>query len=138
MAASPLPAVLSLSCCPQISDKNDRVVECQLQTYNNKMVTFKFDLDGDNPEEIAAVMVRMGPVVVGVVGGGAVAAGAEHPPRRPISRSTTSSSSSRSRTASSTASGTSSTAWRPCCARTGAAPPSCPKTPRQRVAAAGP
>ncbi|XP_040473336.1 LOW QUALITY PROTEIN: serine/threonine-protein kinase WNK4 [Falco naumanni] len=41
-----------------ISDKNDRVVECQLQTYNNKMVTFKFDLDGDNPEEIAAVMVH--------------------------------------------------------------------------------
>ncbi|KAM6042635.1 LOW QUALITY PROTEIN: serine/threonine-protein kinase WNK4 [Theristicus caerulescens] len=41
-----------------ISDKNDRVVECQLQTYNNKMVTFKFDLDGDNPEEIAAVMVQ--------------------------------------------------------------------------------
>ncbi|XP_026543444.1 serine/threonine-protein kinase WNK4 [Notechis scutatus] len=36
---------------------NDQVVECQLQTYNNKMVTFKFDLDGDNPEEIAAVMV---------------------------------------------------------------------------------
>ncbi|NXT59011.1 WNK4 kinase, partial [Pluvianellus socialis] len=41
-----------------ISDKNDRVVECQLQTYNNKMVTFKFDLDGDNPEEIAAVMLH--------------------------------------------------------------------------------
>ncbi|XP_069732796.1 serine/threonine-protein kinase WNK4 [Phaenicophaeus curvirostris] len=41
-----------------ISDNNDRVVECQLQTYNNKMVTFKFDLDGDNPEEIAAVMVH--------------------------------------------------------------------------------
>ncbi|KAM9255192.1 serine/threonine-protein kinase WNK4 isoform 2-T2 [Cariama cristata] len=41
-----------------ISDRNDRVVECQLQTYNNKMVTFKFDLDGDNPEEIAAVMVH--------------------------------------------------------------------------------
>nr|XP_041577377.1 serine/threonine-protein kinase WNK4 isoform X2 [Taeniopygia guttata] len=41
-----------------ISDKNDRVVECQLQTYNNKMVTFKFDLDGDNPEEIAAAMVH--------------------------------------------------------------------------------
>ncbi|XP_032628638.1 serine/threonine-protein kinase WNK4 isoform X4 [Chelonoidis abingdonii] len=41
-----------------ISDKSDRVVECQLQTYNNKMVTFKFDLDGDNPEEIAAVMVN--------------------------------------------------------------------------------
>lgn len=36
------------------------MVECQLQTYNNKMVTFKFDLDGDNPEEIAAVMVTVG------------------------------------------------------------------------------
>lgn len=36
------------------------MVECQLQTYNNKMVTFKFDLDGDNPEEIAAAMVRAG------------------------------------------------------------------------------
>ncbi|XP_069490272.1 serine/threonine-protein kinase WNK4 [Ambystoma mexicanum] len=41
-----------------ISDMSDRVVECQLQTYNNKMVTFKFDLDGDNPEDIAAVMVN--------------------------------------------------------------------------------
>ncbi|KAE8575743.1 hypothetical protein XENTR_v10003929 [Xenopus tropicalis] len=41
-----------------ISDKCDRVVECQLQTYNNKMVTFKFDLDGDNPEDIAVVMVN--------------------------------------------------------------------------------
>ncbi|NXR64356.1 WNK4 kinase, partial [Rhadina sibilatrix] len=41
-----------------ISDKSDRVVECQLQTYNNKMLTFKFDLDGDNPEEIAAAMVH--------------------------------------------------------------------------------
>ncbi|XP_016159870.1 PREDICTED: serine/threonine-protein kinase WNK4 isoform X1 [Ficedula albicollis] len=41
-----------------IYDKSDRVVECQLQTYNNKMVTFKFDLDGDNPEEIAAAMVH--------------------------------------------------------------------------------
>ncbi|XP_053115226.1 serine/threonine-protein kinase WNK4 isoform X2 [Hemicordylus capensis] len=40
-----------------ISDQNDRVVECQLQTHNNKMVTFKFDLDGDSPEEIAAVMI---------------------------------------------------------------------------------
>ncbi|KAM6452153.1 serine/threonine-protein kinase WNK4 isoform 2-T2 [Liasis olivaceus] len=38
-------------------NQNDQVVECQLQTYNNKMVTFKFDLDGDSPEEIAAVMV---------------------------------------------------------------------------------
>lgn len=43
--------------CPQLSDKVDRVVECQLQTHNDKMVTFKFDLDGDNPEDIAAVMV---------------------------------------------------------------------------------
>ncbi|KAL4630874.1 serine/threonine-protein kinase WNK4 [Arapaima gigas] len=41
-----------------LSDKVDRVVECQLQTHNNKMVTFKFDLDGDNPEDIASVMVR--------------------------------------------------------------------------------
>lgn len=59
MNASLLP-LLSPPCCMQISDKNDRVVECQLQTYNNKMVTFKFDLDGDNPEEIAAVMVNAG------------------------------------------------------------------------------
>ncbi|NXV49233.1 WNK4 kinase, partial [Uria aalge] len=50
-----------------ISDKNDRVVECQLQTYNNKMVTFKFDLDGDNPEEIAAVMVSAGRARGGVL-----------------------------------------------------------------------
>ncbi|XP_060242651.1 serine/threonine-protein kinase WNK4 isoform X3 [Meriones unguiculatus] len=40
-----------------VSDQNDRVVECQLQTHNNKMVTFRFDLDGDSPEEIAAAMV---------------------------------------------------------------------------------
>lgn len=33
------------------------MIECQLQTHNNKMVTFKFDLDGDNPEDIASVMV---------------------------------------------------------------------------------
>uniref|UniRef100_A0A8C7TQQ5 Vacuolar protein-sorting-associated protein 25 n=1 Tax=Oncorhynchus mykiss TaxID=8022 RepID=A0A8C7TQQ5_ONCMY len=43
---------------PSLSDKDDRVVECQLQTHNDKMVTFKFDLDGDNPEDIAAVMVH--------------------------------------------------------------------------------
>ncbi|KAM4526030.1 serine/threonine-protein kinase WNK4 isoform 2-T2 [Fundulus diaphanus] len=41
-----------------LSDKVDRVVECQLQTHNDKMVTFKFDLDGDNPEDMAVVMVR--------------------------------------------------------------------------------
>lgn len=34
------------------------MVECQLETHNRKMVTFKFDLDGDNPEEIATIMVR--------------------------------------------------------------------------------
>lgn len=44
--------------CVQLSDKVDRVVECQLQTHNDKMVTFKFDLDGDNPDDMAAVMVR--------------------------------------------------------------------------------
>uniref|UniRef100_A0A8D3CGG7 non-specific serine/threonine protein kinase n=1 Tax=Scophthalmus maximus TaxID=52904 RepID=A0A8D3CGG7_SCOMX len=41
-----------------LSDMEDRVVECQLQTHDSKMVTFKFDLDGDNPEDIASVMVR--------------------------------------------------------------------------------
>ncbi|KAK0135716.1 Serine/threonine-protein kinase WNK4 [Merluccius polli] len=41
-----------------LSDKVDRVVECQLQTHNDKMVTFKFDLDGDNPDDIAGVMVH--------------------------------------------------------------------------------
>ncbi|XP_051275746.1 serine/threonine-protein kinase WNK4 isoform X2 [Dicentrarchus labrax] len=41
-----------------VSDMVDRVVECQLQTHNSKMVTFKFDLDGDNPEDIASVMTH--------------------------------------------------------------------------------
>ncbi|KAM3597805.1 uncharacterized protein V6R79_009397 [Siganus canaliculatus] len=41
-----------------VSDMADRVVECQLQTHNSKMVTFKFDLDGDNPEDIASVMIH--------------------------------------------------------------------------------
>ncbi|XP_049738096.1 serine/threonine-protein kinase WNK1 isoform X1 [Elephas maximus indicus] len=41
-----------------VSNKGDRVVECQLETHNRKMVTFRFDLDGDNPEEIAAIMVN--------------------------------------------------------------------------------
>lgn len=50
-----LPLIVSL----QLSDKVDRVVECQLQTHNDKMVTFKFDLDGDNPDDIAAVMVSL-------------------------------------------------------------------------------
>lgn len=33
------------------------MVECQLETHNHKMVTFKFDLDGDAPEEIVTYMV---------------------------------------------------------------------------------
>ncbi|KAG7218716.1 hypothetical protein INR49_007068 [Caranx melampygus] len=41
-----------------VSDMVDRVVECQLQTHNSKMVTFKFDLDGDSPEDIASVMLH--------------------------------------------------------------------------------
>ncbi|XP_034394836.1 serine/threonine-protein kinase WNK4-like [Cyclopterus lumpus] len=41
-----------------VSDMEDRVVECQLQTHNSKMVIFKFDLDGDNPEDIASVMIH--------------------------------------------------------------------------------
>ncbi|KAG7455822.1 hypothetical protein MATL_G00245100 [Megalops atlanticus] len=41
-----------------ISNMGDRVAECQLETHNRKMVTFKFDLDGDNPEEIAQIMVQ--------------------------------------------------------------------------------
>lgn len=36
------------------------MVECQLETHNHKMVTFKFDLDGDAPDEIATYMVRLG------------------------------------------------------------------------------
>uniref|UniRef100_A0A674BZP9 non-specific serine/threonine protein kinase n=1 Tax=Salmo trutta TaxID=8032 RepID=A0A674BZP9_SALTR len=36
----------------------DKMVECQLETHNHKMVTFKFDLDGDAPEEIATYMVE--------------------------------------------------------------------------------
>lgn len=35
------------------------MVECQLETHNHKMVTFKFDLDGDAPDEIATYMVRL-------------------------------------------------------------------------------
>lgn len=45
-------------CLSQVSDLLDRVVECQLQTHDNKVVTFKFDLDGDSPDDIASVMVK--------------------------------------------------------------------------------
>lgn len=42
----------------------DKMVECQLETHNHKMVTFKFDLDGDAPDEIATYMVRLGGFLV--------------------------------------------------------------------------
>ncbi|KAJ0055672.1 hypothetical protein NL108_009612, partial [Boleophthalmus pectinirostris] len=40
----------------RITSLLDRVVECQLFTHDNKVVTYKFDLDADNPEDIASVM----------------------------------------------------------------------------------
>ncbi|XP_059393273.1 serine/threonine-protein kinase WNK2 isoform X2 [Carassius carassius] len=43
-----------------VSKTDDKMVECQLETHNHKMVTFKFDLDGDAPEEIATYMVENG------------------------------------------------------------------------------
>ncbi|EHH30757.1 hypothetical protein EGK_20533 [Macaca mulatta] len=42
----------------QVSTSGDNMVECQLETHNNKMVTFKFDVDGDAPEDIADYMVE--------------------------------------------------------------------------------
>ncbi|KAF6091808.1 WNK lysine deficient protein kinase 3 [Phyllostomus discolor] len=42
----------------QVSTSGDNMVECQLETHNNKMVTFKFDVDGDTPEDIADYMVE--------------------------------------------------------------------------------
>lgn len=42
---------------PQVCNTGDKMVECRLETHNHKMVTFKFDLDGDAPEEIATYMV---------------------------------------------------------------------------------
>ncbi|XP_068964349.1 serine/threonine-protein kinase WNK3 [Petaurus breviceps papuanus] len=42
----------------QVSMFGDNMVECQLETHNNKMVTFKFDVDGDAPEDIANYMVE--------------------------------------------------------------------------------
>ena len=44
----------------QVCNTGDKMVECQLETHNHKMVTFKFDLDGDAPDEIATYMVRPG------------------------------------------------------------------------------
>lgn len=48
----------------QVCNTGDKMVECQLETHNHKMVTFKFDLDGDAPEEIATYMVRRARAVV--------------------------------------------------------------------------
>ncbi|KAM4571051.1 serine/threonine-protein kinase WNK3 isoform 7-T11 [Fundulus diaphanus] len=42
----------------QVSGKGDNLVECQLETHSNKMVTFKFDIEGDAPEDIADYMVE--------------------------------------------------------------------------------
>lgn len=56
--SSPNSGLISLCACMQISNLGDRVAECQLETHNRKMVTFRFDLDGDNPEEIAQIMVH--------------------------------------------------------------------------------
>ncbi|XP_061529534.1 serine/threonine-protein kinase WNK2-like isoform X2 [Phycodurus eques] len=41
-----------------VCNTGDKMVECQLETHNHKMVTFKFDLDGDAPEEITTYMVE--------------------------------------------------------------------------------
>lgn len=40
-----------------MSGTGDNMVECQLETHSNKMVTFKFDIEGDAPEDIAEYMV---------------------------------------------------------------------------------
>uniref|UniRef100_A0A3B1J6R5 Si:dkey-151g10.3 n=1 Tax=Astyanax mexicanus TaxID=7994 RepID=A0A3B1J6R5_ASTMX len=42
----------------QVSNTGDNMVECQLETHTNKMVTFKFDIEGDAPEDIADYMVE--------------------------------------------------------------------------------
>ncbi|XP_023652509.2 serine/threonine-protein kinase WNK2-like isoform X2 [Paramormyrops kingsleyae] len=41
-----------------VCNTGDKMVECRLETHNHKMVTFKFDLDGDAPEEITTYMVE--------------------------------------------------------------------------------
>ncbi|NXK52105.1 WNK2 kinase, partial [Chauna torquata] len=50
--------IIIVSLCLQVCNTGDKMVECQLETHNHKMVTFKFDLDGDAPEEIATYMVE--------------------------------------------------------------------------------
>ncbi|NWV21741.1 WNK2 kinase, partial [Origma solitaria] len=53
-----LPGIRAVNICMQVCNTGDKMVECQLETHNHKMVTFKFDLDGDAPEEIATYMVE--------------------------------------------------------------------------------
>ncbi|NXC43548.1 WNK2 kinase, partial [Penelope pileata] len=50
--------IIVVNLCLQVCNTGDKMVECQLETHNHKMVTFKFDLDGDAPEEIATYMVE--------------------------------------------------------------------------------
>lgn len=54
-----MPEIIIVNLCLQVCNTGDKMVECQLETHNHKMVTFKFDLDGDAPEEIATYMVRL-------------------------------------------------------------------------------
>ncbi|PNI17259.1 WNK2 isoform 7 [Pan troglodytes] len=57
--ASPCPTVqLTVEPVQEVCNTGDKMVECQLETHNHKMVTFKFDLDGDAPDEIATYMVE--------------------------------------------------------------------------------
>ncbi|XP_046725279.1 serine/threonine-protein kinase WNK3 isoform X2 [Silurus meridionalis] len=42
----------------QVSNTGENMVECQLETHSNKMVTFKFDIEEDAPEDIADYMVE--------------------------------------------------------------------------------
>lgn len=55
-----VPEIIVVNLRLQVCNTGDKMVECQLETHNHKMVTFKFDLDGDAPEEIATYMVRLG------------------------------------------------------------------------------
>ncbi|XP_053518629.1 serine/threonine-protein kinase WNK2 isoform X8 [Artibeus jamaicensis] len=52
------PRLTILNVRRQVCNTGDKMVECQLETHNHKMVTFKFDLDGDAPDEIATYMVE--------------------------------------------------------------------------------
>ncbi|KFO80675.1 Serine/threonine-protein kinase WNK2, partial [Cuculus canorus] len=58
-SSRPKLTILNASATPwRVCNTGDKMVECQLETHNHKMVTFKFDLDGDAPEEIATYMVE--------------------------------------------------------------------------------